>query len=126
MSVTHVDTVADAVVAALRRPGARGPLNVADANPVRPRDLLMAAFPAMGLPTRISTMPLAIAWPVAHALELTWRFARRHSAPPLTTYAVAHLAWPFILDLGRLETTLGLRSLRDYRDHLAGLSAPRG
>ena len=118
MSITHVDTVADAVLAALDRPSVRGPMNVADATPVRPRDLLAAAFAALGLPTRIATLPRPIAWPAATVFEAAWRATRRSTPPPLTTYAVSHLAWPFVLDLGRLEGELGIRSERRYADLL--------
>jgi nucleoside-diphosphate-sugar epimerase len=123
MSVTHVDTLVDAVVAGLERPLARGPVNVADATPVRARDLLGAAFETLGLPTRIVTMPLPMAWMLASLLEATYRSAGSARQPPLTMYAVSHLAGPFVLELSRLESVLGIRPDRSYRDHLADLGA---
>jgi 2-alkyl-3-oxoalkanoate reductase len=125
MSVTHVDTLVDAIVAGLERPNARGPVNVADATPVRARDLLGAAFDAIGLPTRIVTLPLPIAWTAASLVEWTYRLAGSARRPPVTRYAVSHLAWPFVLDVGRLESELGIRPDRSYRDHLADLGATR-
>jgi nucleoside-diphosphate-sugar epimerase len=124
MSITHVDTVADVVIAALDRPGVSGPLNVADATPVRACDLLEAAFAGLGLPTKIVTMPLPLAWAAAGMFEWTYRVARRSSPPPLTAYAVSHLAWPFVLDVGRLEAELGIRPDRTYLDHVAELAVP--
>ena len=86
-------------------------------------DLLEAAFAALGRPTRIVTLPIPVAWAAAHAFEGTYRLAHRHTPPPLTTYTVSHLAWPFVLDLRRLEDQLGLRPDRRYADHLAELPA---
>jgi 2-alkyl-3-oxoalkanoate reductase len=122
MSITHVDTVADVVLAALDRPAVCGPLNVADATPVRARDLLEAAFAAMGLRTRIVTVPLPLAWAAAGLFETSYRVARWVDPPPVTAYAVSHLAWPFVLGLGRLEAELGIRPDRRYTDHLADLA----
>ena len=50
---------------------------------------------------------------------------RRDASPPLTTYTVSHLAWPFVLDLHRLEDQLGVRPDRHYADHVAELAASR-
>jgi Nucleoside-diphosphate-sugar epimerases len=125
MSITHVDTLVDVVLAALDRPEVRGPVNVADATPVRACDLLDATFAAMGLPTKIVPLPLPLAWTAAGIFEWSYRFARLPSPPPLTAYAVSHLAWPFVLDLGRLDEQLGIRPDRDYADHLADLARKR-
>jgi len=122
MSITHVDTLADAVLAALDRPTVRGPLNVADATPVRACDLLEAAFGALALPTTIVPLPLPLAWTAAGIVERSYRLARRAGPPPLTGYAVSHLAWPFVLDLGRLEEQLGIRPDRAYADYLPDLA----
>ncbi len=122
MSVTHVDSLVDVIEAALAHPDARGPLNVADARPVRVADLLETAFTAMGKPTRIVRLPIPLAWTAAHAFETAYRVTRRDASPPLTTYTVSHLAWPFVLDLDRLEDRLGLRPDRHYADHVAELA----
>lgn len=122
MSVTHVDSLVDVIEAALVRAEVRGALNVADATPVPVAELLEAAFAALGRPTRIVTLPIPVAWVAAHAFEGTYRLARRRTPPPLTTYTVSHLAWPFILDLHRLEDQLDLRPDRRYADHVGELA----
>ena len=124
MSVTHVDSLVDVIVGALAHPEMRGPLNVADATPVRVADLLVAAFAAMGRPTRIVSLPMPLAWAAAHGFEVTYRLARRDVPPPLTTYTVSHLAWPFVLDLHRLADQLSLRPDRHFVDHVAELADP--
>lgn len=118
MSVTHVDSLADAVLAGLRRPAVRGPMNVADATPVAPADMLLAVFDALGLRTRIWSIPVPIGWLIAGAAEGAWRVTRRPDAPPLTRYAVSHLAGPFVLDLTRLHAELGIRPDRPHREML--------
>ena len=118
MSVTHVDTVADAVLAALREPTIAGPVNVADATPVTPAALLSEMFGAMGRPTRIRSVPPRVAWVVASAAERAWRVAGASRPPPVTRYAVSHLAGPFVLDLTRLHSELRIRPDRSYRELL--------
>lgn len=118
MSVTHVDSLADAVLAALRHPEVRDPMNVADATPIVPAEMLLAAFEALGLRTRIRSVPVPIARLVADAVEGAWRVSRRPDAPPLTRYAVSHLAGPFVLDLTRFHTELGIRPDRRHLEML--------
>lgn len=107
VSGTHVDTLVATVLAALERPAVRGPINVADAAPIAPADLLRATFAAAGTPVRIGAIPGPIAEMAAVATELLWRAARRGDEPPLTRYAVAAFTRPLILDLTRLHLTLG-------------------
>lgn len=121
MSITHVDTLGDAVLAGLERASVAGPVNVADATPVRACDLLTDAFAGLGLPTRIVALPLPAAWLVASASETVHRAWRRGRRPAVTRYTVGQLAWPFTLDLTRLEQDLGIRPDRRYRDHLSEL-----
>ena len=122
MSITHVDSLVDAVLAALDRPAVHGPVNVADATPVRACDLLDAVFAALALPTTIMPLPLPLAWTAASLFEWSYGLARRAAPPPLTAYAVSHLAWPFVLDLGQLEERLGIRPDREYADHVGDLA----
>jgi len=123
MSVTHVDTVADAVAAALGRPGVRGPVNVADVTPVVTAELLRDLFAALDLPTRIVDVRPALAWIAAAAAERLALALGRRTAPAITTYAVSHLVWPFTLDLSRLHAELGIRPDRHYGDSLPEVAA---
>lgn len=122
MSITHVDTLGDAVLSGLERPSIAGPVNVADATPVRACDLLADAFSGLGLPTRVVALPVPAAWlaaSVSEAIHLAWR---RSGRPAVTRYTVGQLAWPFTLDLTRLERDLGIQPDRRYRDHLSELA----
>jgi nucleoside-diphosphate-sugar epimerase len=122
-SVTHVDSLADAVVAGLDRPHVAGPVNVTDAQPVMARQMIADALAALGLRTRILDLPTPLAWPLAAAVEGLHRGLRRPGRPAVTTYTVGHLAWPFVLDTTRLGRDLGIRPDRHYADHLAELTA---
>jgi nucleoside-diphosphate-sugar epimerase len=96
MSVTHVDNLASACVAALDwQPG---PYNVADTAPVR-RDALVAA--ATGAAVRHVPVPVAVA--AARALVVAGRATRRE--PLLSPYAVDTLAHDVVLDTTRARAT---------------------
>lgn len=108
MSMTHIESLADAVGAALTHPDVRGPVNVADATPRSPRELLMALFAARNEPLRIVGVPGRLADGVAIALESTYRLAATRREPPITRYAISALAASVVLDLARLHDELGI------------------
>jgi nucleoside-diphosphate-sugar epimerase len=108
MSATHISSLTAAVAAGLERPGVVGPINVADATPTTAAELLTTLFAALDLPVRIVAVPAPLTWLAAAAAEATWRLARRTDEPPVTRFAVAGLARPFTLDLGRLHRELGV------------------
>ncbi|WP_139982554.1 NAD-dependent epimerase/dehydratase family protein [Nocardioides litoris] len=96
LSVTHVDNLASACVAALDwRPGA---YNVADRDPAH-RDHLVAA--ATG--ARVRHVPVGLALLAARGLDAAARATRRE--PLLTPYAVDTLAHEFCLDTSRIRAT---------------------
>ena len=109
MSTTHVETLVDAVVAALRHPEVEGPVNVADATPHSAAELLRRRFAARGRELRIVSVPGPVIEGVAAAIESVWRLAQTRREPPLTRYAVTQLTAPIVLDLGRFHHELGIR-----------------
>ncbi|WP_340537302.1 NAD-dependent epimerase/dehydratase family protein [Nocardioides sp. GXZ039] len=96
LSLTHVDNLASACVAALGWPA--GAYNVADPAPVR-RDRVVAAV----LSARVSHLPIAIVDGAARIVERTAALTGRE--PLLTPYAVDTLARPCCLDLSRARAT---------------------
>jgi len=106
MSTTHIESLADAVEAALACPDVRGPVNVADATPRSPGELLMALFAARNEPLRIVGLPSRLADGAAIALESVYRLAGTRREPAITRYAVSALAAPVVLDLARLHGEL--------------------
>ncbi len=124
MSVTHVESLVDAVEAALGSPGVRGPVNVADATPHAPAELLRALYAARSRTLRIASVPAGLADRAAVVAEAAWRLARRAGEPPVTRYAVSAMAAPVVLDLTRLHDELGIRPDADLparARELAGL-----
>ncbi|MEI7745099.1 MAG: NAD-dependent epimerase/dehydratase family protein [Chloroflexota bacterium] len=109
MSTTHIESLTTAVVAALEHPEVRGPVNVADATPRSPRELLVALFAARNEPLRIVGVPGRLADGAAFALESTYRLAGTRREPPITRYAISALVAPVMLDLARLHAELGIR-----------------
>jgi nucleoside-diphosphate-sugar epimerase len=109
MSTTHISSLTVAVAATFERTAVSGPVNVADATPTTPAQLLGTLFEALGLSVRIVAIPTTMAWAAAWAVEGVWRFAGRADEPPVTRYAIAGLARPFTLDLERLHRELGVQ-----------------
>ena len=95
--------------AALERPAVAGPVNVADVTSTTAAQLLTTLFEARGMSVRIVAVPTSLAWAAASVAEGVWRLAGRADEPPATRFAVAGLARPFTLDLGRLHRELGVR-----------------
>lgn len=109
--LTSVDLLAHVCVVACESREV-GVVNVANSRPVRLGDAVDAAFSAGGgtAPRRVH-----LARPVARALgtlvEAWARAAARPTPPPVTRYAVSHLAVSRVLDLGRLRDVLGVEPL---------------
>lgn len=137
LSVTHVDNLVDAVRQALSPGAPTGAFNVADEVVPTVHELLRTLFARRGIPVRLRYIPRGLAWPLAGGMEAAWWLAgllrpagaggragggRRAGAgaaggePPLTRYAVASLADPFVLDLSRATTILGYRPRWSFRD----------
>ncbi len=118
LSLTHVDNLASACVAALGwEPGA---YNVADEAPAR-RDATVAAVlsAALARPVTVGHLPLPVTHGAAGALDALARVTRRE--PLLTPYAVDTLAHPFCLDTTRARAT-GWQPRDLVGDYLARLS----
>jgi nucleoside-diphosphate-sugar epimerase len=108
-SMTYVDSLVEAVRAALGQGDVAGPVNVADATPVVPAELLEELFDRLYRPIRVVAVPSRLADGAARGMELGWRVGRFGGEPPLTRYAVAALARPLTLDLTRLHEELRVR-----------------
>jgi nucleoside-diphosphate-sugar epimerase len=110
MSLTAVENLADACLAALTWPA--GAYNIADAEPY-PRDATVrAVLHALGCGGR----PLHVPVPVANAAAAV--AARLRRTPALTRYAVDQLAHGLVLDLTR-ATGQGYAPRRRLADFLA-------
>lgn len=120
ISVTHVDNLVDAIVAALhtleRAPGGDGAgagthagavLDVADAHVPTVGDLLRTVFDRKGVDVRLQFVPAPIAFAAACASELAWRLLQRTDDPPLTRYVVRQLARPSVLDIAPARAAIG-------------------
>ncbi len=126
MSTTHVESLLDAVEAAIRHSRVAGPVNVADATPHSAAELIGVLFAARGQALRIVAVPGWLTDGLAVAVEAAWRLASAEREPPLTRYAVTQLTAPIVLDLARLERDLGIRPDVDVTrraTELAGVGA---
>jgi hypothetical protein len=76
----------------------------------------------MGLPPRIAYIPRRVAWPIAVAMENTYRAARLAETPLLTRYLVAQLSSEYTLDLSCAVDRLGYEPKLSHADYLEELS----
>ncbi|MBM6403010.1 SDR family oxidoreductase [Phycicoccus sp. CSK15P-2] len=102
LSLTHVDTLAEACVHGLT--AAPGAYNVADPAPHR-RDAVLTDVLTADLrrPVRLRRVPVPLAGAAAALATATARL--RGVEPLLTRYAVDQLARPCVLDTGRLRAS---------------------
>lgn len=119
LSVTHVDNLVDAIVAALGRHHGREVFNVADSVTGTVDELLTSLQQAFGLKPRIAHVPVGAAWAAAIAAEAVHRSVLAGRVPRLTRFAVAQLAYDFTLDCGRAADLLAYRPRRTYLDGFA-------
>jgi nucleoside-diphosphate-sugar epimerase len=125
MSTTHVESLVDAVEAALARPEVHGAVNVADSTPRSPAELLGALFAARQESLQIVGVPGPVADAIAVALEGVYQLARTRREPPVTRYAISALATPMVLDLDRLHHELGVAPDVDLAARAEELSRTR-
>jgi nucleoside-diphosphate-sugar epimerase len=121
-SMTYLDSLLVAVDAALACRVA-GPVNVADATPLPPGELLARLFATLGRRVRIVDVPVGVGDAVAGIVEAAWRLARRPSEPPVTRYAVDAIGRPLVLDLARLHRELGVAPDADIGRGIASVAA---
>lgn len=117
LSLTHVDNLATACVAALG--WAPGPYNVADEAPV-PRDatLVEVLGAVLARPITVGHLPVPVAGAAARGLDAVGRLTRRE--PLLTPYSVDTLAHDFCLDTTRARAT-GWRPADLWAGYVASL-----
>lgn len=116
VSVTHIDNLVSAVIAATHAKAPRGIFNIADDEAPAVDELLSTMFSRRGLPTTIRYVPRALAWASAAAAEGFWWATARAGEPPLTRYAVSNLTDPSVLDTSRARAALGYVPRWTYRN----------
>lgn len=116
VSVTHVDNLVDAVIAATGAQGdAASVFNIADADAVTVDTLLRTLFDRLQLPTRIVYVPEPLALAAASLLERVWPGQSPPRGPTVTRYIVHQLAMTHILDTTRAQLELGYRPTHNIR-----------
>ncbi|RXR26447.1 SDR family oxidoreductase [Oerskovia turbata] len=110
-SLTHVDTLVEAALAAATRDLPDGPLvvNVADAEPVVLGEVVVELLRRRGHDgVTLAGIPARPAWMLATCAEALARWTRRPEPPRLTRYAISHLAVERTYDLTVLREVLGV------------------
>lgn len=108
-SLTGIGNLVDAVLLACAPTVPAGVYNIADSSPVVIEEALSSLMLARGQDVRIRHLPIGIAAPLASVSEAAFRLLRRPQPPPLTRYAISHLAMERTLNLDRARSALGYR-----------------
>ncbi|WFE29037.1 NAD-dependent epimerase/dehydratase family protein [Solwaraspora sp. WMMD791] len=98
MSMTAVENLADAVLAAVHWPA--GAYNVADATPYSRDAVVTGVLAALGRPARLVRVPVRVALGAATLATVAGRLGVPGTGR-VTRYAVEQLAYETVLDLGR-------------------------
>ncbi|WP_305785586.1 NAD-dependent epimerase/dehydratase family protein [Symbioplanes lichenis] len=110
MDFVHAGNLAQATAAALHRGQDRGVYYVTDGTPMPIREFFVAVVAALGADvSKAPSVPLAVASPVAHVLDLGARALRRPTPPPLSNWLVAIMGRDRSYDISRARADLGYR-----------------
>ncbi|MGP3976502.1 NAD-dependent epimerase/dehydratase family protein [Streptomyces sp. 8N114] len=115
LSLTAVENLTDACLAAACGDWPPGAYNIADPAPYRRDDAVRTVLDAHGVHACVGHLPLPLARAAATAVEKLYRL-RAHADPPLTHYAVDQLAHSVMLDVtkARKQGWAATRTLSDY------------
>ena len=116
VSVTHIGNLVHAVHCALLPDAPDGVYNIADLVIPTLDELLRTMFARHDEPVRLRYIRRRMAWAMALACEAVWRVLPLDGEPTLTRFAVAGLADPCELELGRARRLLGYAPRWTFRD----------
>lgn len=126
VDVTHVDTAADAHLAALDalaagRAGGRAYF-ISQGEPVRLWEFANRLLVGAGLAPVTRRVPLPVAYAAGAALEATWATLRLAGEPPMTRFVATELAKDHWFDVTAARRDLGLRPAHDTWEALDRLA----
>lgn len=127
VDVTHVDTAADAHLAALdalRAGRANGRAYfLSQGEPVRLWEFINRFLRGAGAPEATRRVPLGVAWAAGAALEATWAALRLPGEPPMTRFVAKQLGTDHWFDVSAARRDLGLRPAVDTWEALDKVAA---
>ena len=113
----YAGDVADACLLAATNERAAGQAyNLASGETVTQRDLFAAVAEESGLTLPKRSMPTAVAYGIAFAMELASVLGGRRWHPAMSRYGITLLAGDFIEDAGKAERELGWRATTPMRE----------
>lgn len=122
LSLTAVENLADACLAAGDDAWPPGAYNIADPVPYRRDEAVRTVLAAHGVHARVEHLPVPLARAAGAAAEHLWRL-HPWAEPPLTRYAVDQLAHGVVLDVTRARRRgwTAPRTLADYARAVASV-----
>jgi nucleoside-diphosphate-sugar epimerase len=121
MSTAHVDNVCHALELAINRGRGGEAYFVSDEADSTLKEVISGLLRTRGVDPPQASAPLAMAWPMAIAMEWIWRTFSRKGEPPLTRQMLRLIGEPFTLDITKAQRELGYRPVMTREQGLQGM-----
>ena len=124
VDMVHVDNLVSALVLALTRGRPGGVYHVTDGAPMPIREFLVPLLATQGVDVSGNrSVPLAVAAPLAAAVDRAARVLRRRTAPPLTNWLVSFTGRDRAYDIRAARRELGYVPGVTFAQGLAGMAS---
>jgi nucleoside-diphosphate-sugar epimerase len=117
-STTHVENVCAALVLAAERGIGGRVYFVTDGEPLHVREFITGLLATQGLTPPERSMPRALAWGAASALESLWTLLRLSIPLPVTRTTVNLFLWAVTINDARIRTELGYKPVMTREEGL--------
>jgi len=125
MEMSHVENVVSAILLALEGGQSGRVYFVTDAAGLSVREVLGGIIEAVGLTPPSRSIPLALARPLAGAVEALWSVLRLRSTPPLSRFQLDFVALPRRYRIDRARAELGYKPVMSFDAGLAEIRQSR-
>lgn len=120
-STVHVDNVVEALVLALTKGQGGRPYFVTDGRDRTVREVVLSLVGTVGVTVPERSLPGAIAWPLAGAVERAYAWLAPNRRPPMSRLAIAMLASTVTVRDDAARAELGYRPVTGIEDGLAAM-----
>lgn len=122
VALSHVENLSLGLALAAEAPAAAGRVyHVVDEEDLTSREVLDGLADGLGTPRPRASVPFALVYGTAWAMEAVGRAARSRRPPPLTRYGVRLVASDCRYDRSRARDELGYRAIVSFKQGVAGL-----
>ncbi len=123
VSTSHAENVAHAAALAAERGWGGEAYFVTDGEDRLLKEVITALVGTHGAVPGDRSVPLALAWPAAAAMEAAWRALPLRGEPPLTRQMLRMIGHEFTLDISKARRELGYAPVVGWDEGLARMRA---